>query len=73
MLTLAIEAPSGHPRMTYSGNKSTGLGYSDAARCLPLIEKTVARGALGAPATAIYYQLAFFTPGIRPFDAISRN
>ena len=25
------------------------------------------------PTLSVYYQLAFFTPGIRPFEAISRN
>ena len=50
-----------------------GVRPQQAAQRLPHIEKTVARGASSAPATAIYYQLAFFTPGIRPFDAISRN
>ena len=35
--------------------------------------KQVARGGISAPATSNYYQLAFLTPGIRPFDAISRN
>ena len=37
------------------------------------IDKKVARGARAPLRHWYYYQLAFFTPGIRPLDAISRN
>ena len=37
------------------------------------IDKKVARGACAPLRHWYYYQLAFFTPGIRPLDAISRN
>ena len=37
------------------------------------IDKKAARGACAPLRHWYYYQLAFFTPGIRPLDAISRN
>ena len=49
--------------------KINGVRHTPSARRL----KKVARGACAPLRHWYYYQLAFFTPGIRPLDAISRN
>ncbi len=45
------------------------------AGTLPHTEKKRVRSATSrrTPTLSVYYQLAFFTPGMRPFEAISRN
>ncbi len=43
------------------------------ASALPHTEKTAGAQRSLRPDAVVFYQLAFFTPGMRPFDAISRN
>ena len=64
----------GHLRITYPLSKINGVRRGKPHSCLPHVEKNSRPGRTWRPCDRkIYYQLAFFTPGIKPFDAISRN